>query len=180
MNTEKKTRKWRWLCETYIQWYALAFLLSALCVRLENAEVERAWNAVDTTLQLGLKLSSVAYKRTKMNPIGVSDVNETSCDAYKPLRKLIEKARAARFRTSPPNDQAGVMNIATQDGLGTAIGGVEGNNLLTENFTDAALLDGLSASEISVPQEIPDLYYPWIYNFEFPNQGYNTTSGSID
>ncbi|EHK47823.1 hypothetical protein TRIATDRAFT_172547, partial [Trichoderma atroviride IMI 206040] len=98
LNTEKKTKKWRWLCETYIQWYALAFLLSALCVRPESEEVERAWNAVDATLQLGLKLSNIAQKRTGINPNGVSDIDEIFCDAYKPLRRLIKKAHAARSR----------------------------------------------------------------------------------
>lgn len=186
LNTEKKTQKWRWLCETYIQWYALAFLLSALCVRPESEEVERAWNAVDSTLQLGLKLSNVADKRTNINANGVSDINEIFCDSYKPLRRLIEKARAARSRTSPPKEnaarppQAGIINIAPQDGLGTAIGGVEGNNLIIENFSDASLLDGFSSTGFSVPEDIPDLYYPWIYNIEFPDEGYNTSSGSMN
>lgn len=185
LNTEKKTQKWRWLCETYIQWYALAFLLSALCVRLENQEVERAWNAVDASLQLGLKLSSIAYKRTGISPNDVSDNDETSCDAYKPLRRLIEKARAARSRTAPPKEsasqvpQAGVTDITTQDGLGTPIGRVEGNDLLIENLNDAALQDGLNASGFSVPREIPGLYHQWIYNLEYPDQDY-ITSGSMN
>ncbi|KAK1238852.1 hypothetical protein MKX08_005913 [Trichoderma sp. CBMAI-0020] len=183
LNTEKKTQKWRWLCETYIQWYALAFLLSALCVRPESEEVERAWNAVDATLQLGLKLSNVAHKTTGINPNDASDIDEIFCDAYKPLHRLIKKARAARSRSSPPKGnaaqppQAGVVNIAAQYGPGTAIGGVEGNDLIIENFCDASLLDGFSSSGFSVPQEIPELYYPWIYNFEFPNEGCNTSSG---
>lgn len=184
LNTEKKTRKWRWLCETYIQWYALAFLLSALCVRPQSEEVERAWNAVDATLQLGLKLSNIA-QRTDINPNGLSHIDEVFSDAYKPLRRLIKKARAAKYRSSPPKEndaqppRAEVINIAPQDGLGTALGGVEGNSLVVENFSDASLLDGFSTSGYSVPQEIPDLYYPWIYNFESPDEGYNIRSDSI-
>ncbi|KAM0517104.1 hypothetical protein ACHAPE_005216 [Trichoderma viride] len=186
LNTEKKTQKWRWLCETYIQWYALAFLLSALCVRPESEEVERAWNAVDATLQLGIKLSTISQRRAGINANGVPDIDEIFCDAYKPLHRLIKKARAARSRTSTPKEnaaeppQAGIINMAPPDGLGTAIGGVEGNNLMIENFSDASLLDGFSSSGFSVPQEIPDLYYPWVYNFEFPDEGYNTSSGSIN
>lgn len=186
LNTEKKTQKWRWLCETYIQWYALAFLLSALCVRPESEEVERAWNAVDATLQLGLKLSTISQRRAGINTNGVLDIDEIFCDAYKPLHRLIKKARAARSRTSPSKEnaaqppQAGIINMVPQNGLVTAIGGVEGNNLMIENFSDASLLDGFSSSGFSVPQEIPDLYYPWVYNFEFPDEGYNTSSGSIN
>jgi hypothetical protein len=177
LNTEKKTQKWKWLCETYIQWYALAFLLSALCVRLEGEEVERAWNAVDATLQLGLKLSNVAQKRTSINQNGVSDVDEFFCDAYKPLRRLIEKARASRSRISSSKEnavqlpQAGAMNIVPQDGLGTTIVGVEGDNFPNEMFSDTSLLHGLTSSDFSVPQEIPGLYYPWIHDLEFPVEG---------
>jgi hypothetical protein len=55
---ETRTRKWRWLCETYIQWYALTFLLSELSVRTQGEGVERAWNAVNEGLQLCVDLSS--------------------------------------------------------------------------------------------------------------------------
>ncbi|KAM6483680.1 hypothetical protein HDV62DRAFT_359091 [Trichoderma sp. SZMC 28011] len=186
LNTEKKTRKWRWLCETYIQWYALTFLLSALCVRSDCEEVDRAWNAVDATLRLGLKLSSTSHKRAGVDPKGLSEVDETSCDAYKPLRRLIEKARAARSRNSPPKEnvaqvpQVGVTNTARQDEPGTAIGGVGGEVLLAGNFMDTAALDGISASGFSAPQEMPGMYHQWIYDLEFPNQGHDVIPGAMN
>ncbi|KAL7933083.1 hypothetical protein V8C35DRAFT_327862 [Trichoderma chlorosporum] len=186
LNTEKKTQKWRWLCETYTQWYALAFLLSALCVRLENEEVERAWNAVDATLQLGLKLSTISHRRSSIYTKSVSDIDETSCDAYKPLRRLIKKARAARCRTSPPKEDVaqvsrpGVTSITTPDGLGTAVGEVGGEDLLIGNFMDAAPPDGLCASGFSPSQEIPGVYHQWIYDLEFPNQNHDCISGSMN
>ncbi|UKZ74868.1 hypothetical protein TrVFT333_002538 [Trichoderma virens FT-333] len=186
LNTEKKTRKWRWLCETYIQWYALTFLLSALCVRSESEEVERAWNAVDATLRLGLKLSSTSYKRAGSNPKGLSEIDETSCDAYKPLRRLIEKARAARSRTSLPKDnvaqvpQAGITGLTTQDGLGTSIGGIEGEVLLAGNFIDATPLDGICTSGFSAPQELPGVYHQWIYDLEFPDQCHDVAPGGMN
>jgi hypothetical protein len=63
------------------------------------------------------------------------------------------------------------MNIVPQDGLGTTIVGVEGDNFPNEMFSDTSLLHGLTSSDFSVPQEIPGLYYPWIHDLEFPVEG---------
>ncbi|KAL7949267.1 hypothetical protein V8C42DRAFT_310423 [Trichoderma barbatum] len=183
LNTEKKTRKWRWLCETYIQWYALTFLLSALCVRSESEDVERAWNAVDATLRLGLRISSISHKRSATNLRGTSEIDEASCDAYKPLRRLIEKARATRSRASLPKEivaqvpQVGITNIATQDGLAPSIEAVGSNVLLDSLFIDATSLD---PSGFSAPQEFPGVYHQWIYDLEFPNQSHDVNSGGMN
>src|SRR5690349_18440693 len=49
LETEARTMKWGWLFRTYVQWHAIAFLLSELCVRTKGEAVERAWRALETT-----------------------------------------------------------------------------------------------------------------------------------
>jgi len=79
--TESRTMRFGWLFRTYVQWHAIAFLLSELCVRTKGEHVERAWRAIDAT---------VASRWG--NPIGESKRGFL----WKPLRKLMIKARAAR------------------------------------------------------------------------------------
>jgi len=50
LENEDRTKKWGWLFRTYVQWHAIAFLLSELCVRTEGESVERAWKAIDFVL----------------------------------------------------------------------------------------------------------------------------------
>ena len=95
--SDSRVRKWRWLCETYIQWYALAFLLSELCTRAEGALVERAWKAVNGALQFGFKLSSSSSQSK-----GAASGQRMALDeAHKPLSKLLQKARSARAGSIP-------------------------------------------------------------------------------
>lgn len=87
LETEARTMKWGWLFRTYVQWHAIAFLLSELCVRTKGEAVERAWRALEATagrwwFQLG-------------DPSGRK--GRTGC-LWKPLRKLMAKAKAARDR----------------------------------------------------------------------------------
>lgn len=44
--TNERTSKWSWLFKTYVQWHAVAFVLSELCVRPCCPLVDRAWMAV--------------------------------------------------------------------------------------------------------------------------------------
>lgn len=81
LETEERTLKWGWLFRTYVQWHAIAFLLSELCIRTKGELVTRAWRAVEAT----------AARRWE-------DLN---CDQrkgclWRPLRKLVSRARAAR------------------------------------------------------------------------------------
>lgn len=80
LENEARTRKWGWLFRTYIQWHALAFTLSELCHRTSGDMVERAWKAVDRTLdgRSGLHAET-----------GVGHL-------WRPLTKLYRKAKQAR------------------------------------------------------------------------------------
>lgn len=82
LETETTTLKWGWLFRTYVQWHAVAFVLSQLCVRTSGPEVEKAWAAVDSVFDEWGGVVS-ASKRGML---------------WKPLRKLMTRARAARRR----------------------------------------------------------------------------------
>lgn len=88
LETEARTMKWGWLFRTYVQWHAIAFLLSELCVRTKGEAVDRAWRALEATAgRWWFPLNdSSAYRKGKQGCL------------WKPLRKLMGKARAARER----------------------------------------------------------------------------------
>lgn len=86
LETEARTMKWGWLFRTYIQWHAIAFLLSELCVRTKGEAVDRAWHA--------LELSACRW----WFPLGDTSPyrkGKAGC-LWKPLRKLMAKAQNAR------------------------------------------------------------------------------------
>ncbi|KAK4628633.1 Bikaverin cluster transcription factor bik5 [Fulvia fulva] len=84
LETEVRTMKWGWLFKTYVQWHALAFLLSELCHRTTGDIVERAW---------------VAVEKTRDGRWGGQIQEETNTGhLWRPLKKLYRKAKDARER----------------------------------------------------------------------------------
>ncbi|KAL1632777.1 hypothetical protein SLS58_011324 [Diplodia intermedia] len=81
LETEERTQKWGWLFRTYVQWHAIAFLLSELCHRTQGELVARAWRAVEAT----------AARRWN----DLSSDQKKGC-LWRPLRKLVARARTAR------------------------------------------------------------------------------------
>ena len=82
LETEKTTLKWGWLFRTYVQWHALAFVLSQLCARTVGPAVDKAWMVIEGVFDdWGGTVSS--------NQKGM---------LWKPLRKLMAKARAERSK----------------------------------------------------------------------------------
>jgi hypothetical protein len=86
LETEARTMKWGWLFRTYVQWHAIAFLLSELCVRTKGEAVERAWRALEAT---------AGRWWFPLNDNSPSSKGQPGC-LWKPLRKLLAKAKAAR------------------------------------------------------------------------------------
>ncbi len=80
LETEKSTLKWGWLFRTYVQWHAVAFVLSQLCIRTKGPEAEHGWEVIDSVFEEWSDLI-LASKRGML---------------WKPLRKLKARARAAR------------------------------------------------------------------------------------
>ncbi|KAL8764102.1 MAG: hypothetical protein Q9184_000244 [Pyrenodesmia sp. 2 TL-2023] len=77
---ETSTKKWGWLFRTYVQWHAVAFVLSQLCIRTKGPEADRAWQVINDIFgDIDLHIST--QKRGML---------------WKPLRKLMARAKAAR------------------------------------------------------------------------------------
>lgn len=87
LENEDRTKKWGWLFRTYVQWHAIAFLLSELCVRTEGESVERAWKAIDFVLNRRFIDDSNSHSSNKMKS-----------HLWKPMKRLMDKARAARAK----------------------------------------------------------------------------------
>ncbi|KAL8805739.1 MAG: hypothetical protein Q9182_001772 [Xanthomendoza sp. 2 TL-2023] len=82
LEMETSTKKWGWLFHTYVQWHAVAFVLSQLCIRTRGPEVEQAWRVIDDIFRnLGGKMAS-----------------QNRGTVWKPLRSLMSRARAVRVR----------------------------------------------------------------------------------
>jgi hypothetical protein len=82
LETQKKSMKWSWMFRTNIQWHAVALLLSELCVRVTGSAVDEAWFLVEGVFsEWGGSVSS--YKKSML---------------WKPIRKLMAKARAVRAK----------------------------------------------------------------------------------
>lgn len=81
LENNENTAKWGWLFRTYMQWHAVAFVLSELCVREPGPDYERAWNAVESV-----------YDERVSNPKGHKGM------LWKPMRQLMIKAKAIRAR----------------------------------------------------------------------------------
>ena len=82
LETEKTTLKWGWLFRTYVQWHAIAFVISQLCIRTIGPEVDKAWMVIEGVFDdWG---GTVAPNQRGM--------------LWKPLRKLMAKARAERSK----------------------------------------------------------------------------------
>lgn len=82
IETEVRLVKWVWLFKSISHWHALAYVLNELCHRTQGPTVQRAWRAVDAVVVTwGARLSP--QKKDHM---------------WRPLRKLMAKAMAARDR----------------------------------------------------------------------------------
>ena len=82
LETEKTTLKWGWLFRTYVQWHAIAFVISQLCTRTLGPEVDKAWMVIEEVF----------------DDWGGTVTSNQRGMLWKPLRKLMAKARAERSK----------------------------------------------------------------------------------
>jgi hypothetical protein len=80
LENNENTAKWGWLFRTYMQWHAVAFVLSELCHRPPGPDYERAWKAVESV-----------YDDRLLHP-----PKTQSGMLWKPMKQLMAKARAIR------------------------------------------------------------------------------------
>ena len=82
LEKNENTMKWGWLFRTYMQWHAVAFVLSELCNRPPGPDYDRAWRAVE----------SVYDDRVIGNPRNLRGM------LWKPMRQLMMKAKARQVQ----------------------------------------------------------------------------------
>ena len=82
LETEKTTLRWGWLFRTYVQWHAIAFVISQLCIRTIGPEVDKAWMVIEGVF----------------DDWGGTVTSNQRGMLWKPLRKLMAKARAERSK----------------------------------------------------------------------------------
>lgn len=122
LETERTTAKWGWLFRTHIQWHAVAYVLSQLTVRTSGSQVDKAWATIESVFE---EWGGVVGSRKR----GM---------LWKPLRKLMAKARDARSRALrkqamfPLDGSLGPAHPAATDPSTTGTG-----------FTPMPLVDGM-------------------------------------
>ncbi len=82
LETENTTLRWGWLFRTYVQWHAIAFVISQLCTRTIGPEVDKAWMVIGGVFD---------------DWGGIVTSNQRGM-LWKPLRKLMAKAKAERSK----------------------------------------------------------------------------------
>lgn len=82
LETENTTLRWGWLFRTYVQWHAIAFVISQLCTRTIGPEVDKAWMVIEGVF----------------DDWGGTVTSNQRGMLWKPLRKLMAKARAERSK----------------------------------------------------------------------------------
>lgn len=97
--------QFRWLCQTYVQWHALAVTIAELCVKTEGPMVERAWAVVELSFQQAAQ--------------HVADSDRGML--WRPIKKLMSRAREVRqkYLTShlamtTPSSSIGGLNTLDQ------------------------------------------------------------------
>lgn len=79
-STSTYRERFGWWIDSYVQWHPLAVALAELCVQTRGELVERAWKVVDRNFsEMGARIAD-----TRRGTL------------WRPLRKLLRKARAAR------------------------------------------------------------------------------------
>lgn len=65
----RDTAKWAWLFKTYMQWHAVAYVLSELCHMPNGPESERAWQAIDSVYDKNLIAQAKGYRGVLWRPL---------------------------------------------------------------------------------------------------------------
>jgi hypothetical protein len=123
LEQNENTSKWGWLFRTYMQWHAVAFVLSELCIRPSGPTYDRAWKAVE----------SVFDKRI------LEPTSRQKGMLWKPLRQLWTRAKAVRDKRPKSNAWSGVVTAlpdfprAFNSNAGVSIP-TDGNDLQSRHF----------------------------------------------
>jgi hypothetical protein len=148
LENEDRTKKWGWLFRTYVQWHAIAFLLSELCVRTEGESVERAWKAIDFVLNRRFvdDSSYAAHSSNKMKS-----------HLWKPMKRLMDRARAERAKAivKAQEEQRAKAQAQTHSQIQTATSAFDpAVPIMSMDFSVDRLFPGRPIGDPSTP--LPD------------------------
>lgn len=167
LNQEESTRRWRWLCETYFQWYALTFLLSELCERTYGGPIDRAWDAVNGALRLGHRIYSSSCQGD-VDTCQQPDIDTHSCGLYKPLGRLLRRARSARANclqnTEPQSDEGSnrSTSVSRHDPVSGPSPDVNGFEIPDWEPIDLDFVTNQDLSIMVWPNYDSDTYHNWL------------------
>lgn len=112
--THPQLVKWAWYSKTYVQWHAIGYVLAEICCRPASPECDRAWHAVMAVYDSG-----------------ILKVNEPRGTVWKPIRRLMAKARYIRQvqgRQGGVDGGAGVKESPSGDNEGITHQGPAGHS----------------------------------------------------
>ena len=117
------TAKWSWLFKTYMQWHAVAFVLSELSHLPPGPDFDRAWNAVDSVYDKRMVTAHKGQRGT----------------LWRPLKQLYDRAKARRDQlsgqnTTSPHSNADSQHTSSSDSQSMTM---PGNATLTDNWLGA-------------------------------------------
>lgn len=149
--THPKLVRWAWYAKTYIQWHAIGYVLAEVCCRPPSEGCDRAWAAV-----MGVYQS------------GILQVNEPKGTVWKPIRRLMAKARYVREmqgRQGPLLDSSVVRGPisegwdGSQDSRGVGSGGLQASSSASPAHLPAApsgpALESTTGLGPGVPESLP-------------------------
>lgn len=116
----RNTIKWAWLFKTYLQWHAVAYVLSELCTRPLGRDFERAWNAVDSLYDRQMIEQTKGHR-------GV---------LWRPLKQLYARANKRRLELtgkSPTSSNSNTMTPSDSPAQNMLNGFPQNNNNFNTN-----------------------------------------------
>lgn len=130
--THPQLVKWAWYSKTYVQWHAIGYVLAEICCRPASAECDRAWNAV-----MGVYQS------------GILSFNEPKGTVWKPIRRLMAKARYVRGMQGRPGGLAD--GIKVRDSPGADSGSLPSGPASRTTFSPSTSASGPDSTNVLGP-----------------------------
>ena len=148
--TNESFARWRWHSRTHVQWHAVAFVLSEICLRPPGPDCDRAWTVVSTVCENWATSKAEHEKNTNM--------------VWRPIKRLLAKARYVRgqqqrnIQQTVPLDPHNKVNASQNTSMFSPLGTISNNSTFGEvdfNQSIPGMDWDLSLDLLS------DTLYPW-------------------
>lgn len=90
--TNKTVARWSWHSRTHVQWHAVAFVVSEICLRPPGPDCDRAWTLARTVY--GTLTTSKLEHENKSSML------------WRPIKRLLAKAQYVRDQQQRNNQEA--------------------------------------------------------------------------